>query len=70
MTIRRNPNRGNQQAREAFVEQASADDTTRLHCFIPSELHHQFKLMALEGRTNMTALVIKALENYVAQQQR
>ena len=70
MTIRRNPNRGNQQARDAFVGQAAADDTTRLHCFIPSALHHQIKLMALEGRTNMTALVIEALENYVGEQQR
>ena len=70
MTIRRNPNRGNQQARDTFVDQAAADDTTRLHCFIPSALHHQIKLMALEGRTNMTALVVEALENYVAEHQR
>ena len=70
MTIRRNPNRGNHQARDAFVGQAAADDTTRLHCFIPSALHHQIKLMALEGRTNMTALVIEAPENYVGEQQR
>ena len=69
MTIRRNPNRGNQEAREAFVNQAAAEDTARLHCFIPSELHHQIKLMAVEGRTNMTALVIEALENYVALRQ-
>jgi hypothetical protein len=67
MTIRRNPNRGNQEAREAFVNQAAAEDKTRLHCFIPSELHHQIKLMAVEGRTDMTALVIEALEQYVAQ---
>ena len=66
MTIRRNPNRGNQQARDAFVDQATSDDTTRLHCFIPSELHYQLKVMALEGRTNMTALVVEALENFVA----
>ena len=64
MTIRRNPNKGNQAEREAFVEQASAD-TTRLHCFIPTGLHHQLKIMAVEGRTNMTALVIEALEKYV-----
>ena len=70
MTFRRNPNRGNQQARDAFVGQAAADDTTRLHCFIPSALHHQIKLMALEGRNNMTALVIEALENYVGEHQR
>ena len=66
MTIRSNPNRGNQDQREAFIEQAAAD-TTRLHCFIPTGLHHQLKLMAVEGRTNVTALVVKALENYVAE---
>ena len=66
MTIRRNPNRGNQEEREAFIEQAAAD-TTRLHCFIPTELHHQLKIMAVEERTNMTALVVEALEKYVAQ---
>ena len=66
MTIRRNPDRGNRQARDAFVDQATSDDTTRLHCFIPSELHYQLKVMALEERTNMTALVVEALENFVA----
>ena len=67
MTIRSNPNRGNQGERDTFVGQAAAAETTRLHCFIPSELHHQLKLMALEGRTNVTTLVIEALENYVAE---
>jgi hypothetical protein len=66
MTIRRNPNQGNQGEREAFIDQAAAD-TTRLHCFIPTGLHHQLKIMAVEGRTNMTALVVEALENYVAE---
>ena len=66
MTIRRNPNQGNQEEREAFIEQAAAD-TTRLHCFIPTELHHQLKIMALEERSNMTALVIEALGNYVSE---
>ena len=66
MTIRRNPDQGNQEEREAFIEQAAAD-TTRLHCFIPTELHHQLKIMAVEERTNMTALVVEALEKYVAQ---
>ena len=66
MAIRSNPNRGNQVEREAFIEQAAAD-TTRLHCFIPTGLHHQLKLMAVEGRTNMTALVVEALENYVVE---
>ncbi len=67
MTIRRNPNRGNQVHRDAFVDQAGEEDTARLHCFIPAGLHHQLKVMALDGRTNMTALVVDALENYVAE---
>lgn len=67
MTIRRNPNRGSQQARETFVDQAAAADTERLHCFIPSDLHYELKVMALEGRTSMTALVVEALQGYVAE---
>ena len=66
MAIRSNPNRGNQGERDAFIEQAAAD-TTRLHCFIPTDLHHELKVMALEERSNMTALVIEALKNYVAE---
>ena len=67
MTMRRNPNRGNQQARDAFIEQTAVADSERLHCFIPSDLHYQLKVMALEGRTSMTALVIEALQGYVAE---
>ena len=69
MTIRSNPNQGNQEEREAFIDQAAAADTTRLHCFIPTALHHQLKIMAVEERSNMTALVIEALETYVAERQ-
>ena len=67
MTIRRNPNRGSQQARDTFVDQAAAADTERLHCFIPSELHYQLKVLALEGRTTVTALVVEALQGFVAE---
>ena len=70
MTIRRNPNRGDQQARDALVENVTAGDKKRLHCFIPAGLHHQIKLMALEADTDMTALVVDALENYVAERRR
>ena len=66
-TIRRNPNRGNQQARETFVDQASEEDRKRLHCFIPAGIHHQLKQMALDDDTDMTALVVEALENFVAE---
>ena len=43
---------------------AAEEDTTKLQCWIPSELHHWLKVKALEGRTNMTALVVEALESY------
>ena len=69
MTIRNNPNRGDQQARDAFVDQASAEDKKRLHCFIPASIHRTMKLMALEDDTDMTVLVVEALENYIAQRQ-
>ena len=69
MTIRGNPNRGSQEAREAFVDRATADDRKRLHCFIPAGIHRQLRLMALEGDTDMTALVVEALENFVAERQ-
>ena len=67
MAIRSNPNRGNQGERDAFIDQAAAADTTRLHCFIPTDLHHELKVMALEDWSNMTALVVEALKNYVAE---
>ena len=69
-SIRSNPKRGSQAARDAFVEQATAEDTTRLHCFIPSELHQTIKVMAVQGRTNMTALVVEALEDLVAKREK
>ena len=65
MTIRRNPNRGNQQARDSFVDQATAEDKKRLHCFIPAGLHHQIKQMALDEDTDITALVVEALDDLV-----
>ena len=70
MTIRRNPNLGNQDAREAFVDQVATEDKKRLHCFIPADIHHTLKLMALEDDTDMTTLVVNALQNYVAERRR
>ena len=50
LTISQNPNRSNQAARDVFVDQIAAEDTTRLHCFIPSELHQRIKVMAVDAR--------------------
>ena len=66
MTIRRNPNRGNQEERDAFVGQSASEDTTRLHCYIPSPLHYQLKMMAHQhdGASD------RGFENFVGEHQR
>ena len=64
MSINSKPQRDDQQDRSDFLSRATAEDTSKLQCWIPSELHHWLKVKALDGRTNMTALVIEALENY------
>ena len=64
MSINSRPTRDDQQDRTDFVTRATEQDTAKLQCWIPSELHHWLKVNALDRRTNMTALVIEALENY------
>ena len=64
MTINSRPQRDDQQDRSDFVSRATAEDTTKIQCWIPAELHQWLKVKAVEGRTNMTVLLIQALENY------
>ena len=64
MSINSRPQRDDQQDRSAFLDRATQQDTAKLQCWIPSELHHWLKVKAVDGRTNMTALVIEALDNY------
>ena len=64
MTINSRPQRDDHQDRTDFVTRATEQDTAKLQCWIPSELHHWLKVKAVEGRTNMTVLLIQALENY------
>ena len=64
MSINSRPQRDDQQDRNGFLSRATAEDTAKLQCWIPSDLHHWLKVKALDKRTNMTALVIEALENY------
>ena len=63
MSINSRPQRDDQD-RSDFLSRATAEDTAKLQCWIPSELHHWLKVKALDSRTNMTALVIEVLENY------
>ena len=64
MTINSRPPRDDQQDRSAFVERATEQDTAKLQCWIPAELHQWLKFKAVADRTNMTALVVEALQKY------
>ena len=70
MSINSRPQRDDQQDRSDFMSRVTAEDTAKLQCWIPSELHHWLKVKAVDGRTNMTALVIEALENYRRERER
>ena len=67
MSMRSRPQRGDHDDRDAFVKQATAADTTRLNCIIPTELHDQLRLTAARERTNMTELVVEALQTLFAE---
>ena len=68
MTMHSRPRRREEQ-RETFINQASAVDTAQLHCLIPADLHRQLRVTAALEDTNMTALVIAALEDFFAARQ-
>ena len=67
MSMRRRPQRGDHDDQAAFVKQATAAATTRLNCIIPTELHDQLRLTAARERTNMTELVVEALQTLFAE---
>ena len=69
MTINSRPQRDDQQDHTAFVERATEQDTAKLQCWIPAEMHYWLKEQALRRRSNMTALVVEALRNYRGEQQ-
>ena len=69
MTIRDNPNRGRRESKARFVEQAAEDDKSRLHCKIPVGLHRRLRMMAVQQDTDVTTLVVEALEGYVAERE-
>ena len=64
MTINSRPPRDGQQDRTAFVSRATEQDTAKLQCWIPADLHLWLKHTAADQHTNMTALVVEALQDY------
>ena len=69
MSINSRPPRDDSQDRSAFVERATEQDTAKLQCWIPADLHYWLKSTAVTERTNMTALVVEALQKYRDEQQ-
>ena len=65
MTMHSKPERRQEERTAAFVDQAAAVDTAQLHCLIPADLHQRLRVVAAQERTNITTLVIAALEGYL-----
>ena len=64
MSINARPPRDDQQDRSSFVDRATEQDTAKLQCWIPADLHYRLKERDLHRRTNMTVLVVEALRNH------
>ena len=65
MTMHRKTGRRQEDRTAAFVDQAAAADTAQLHCLMPADLHQRLRMVAAQERTNITTLVISALEGYL-----
>ena len=70
MSINSRPPRDDYQDRTAFVTRATEQDTAKLQCWIPADLHYWLKEQAVRRRSNMTALVVEALQSYRTDQPR
>ena len=70
MSINSRPPRDDHQDRTAFVTRATEQDTAKLQCWIPADLHYWLKEQAVRRRSNMTALVVEALQSYRTDQSR
>lgn len=69
MSMHSRPGGRREGRRETFVNQAAATDTAQLHCLIPADMHRQLRVLAAQEDTNMTALVITAIEDFFAGRQ-
>ena len=58
----RSSRKGRDQQADEFINQASAADTVQLHCLIPKNTHRRIRMLAVQEDSNITALVIEALD--------
>lgn len=67
LTIKK-PSRRNSDAKQAAIDEATREETTRLNILIPKSLHRRLRLQAVqEGHgVTMTSIVIRAGEDYLA----
>ena len=66
MTLHSRPHRQREGQRDAFVNQAAAEETVQLHCLIPATMHRQLRILAAQEGTTVTSLVLTALEDHLA----
>lgn len=63
MTMHSRPSRkGRDQQADEFINQAAAVETVQLHCMIPKDTHRRIRMLAVQEDTNITNLVIEALD--------
>ena len=63
MTMHSRPSSRRQGPADAFINQASAPETTQLHCIVPRDLHRRLRVLAAQEETSVTSLVLEALNN-------
>lgn len=63
----RTSRRGRDQQADEFISQASAAETVQLHCLIPKDTHRRIRMLAVQEDSNITSLVIEALDILLAQ---
>lgn len=51
---------------EQVLASLQEEDKKRLHVHIPASLHHKLKLRAVEQDTDMTAVVVEALNKHLS----
>jgi predicted HicB family RNase H-like nuclease len=52
--------------KSSALEEVVKEETTRLNAIIPESLHSRVKIRAVEERSSITEIVMKALNDYLS----
>ena len=66
MALRAKSSRRKSEAKDAALEEAIKEETKRLNLDIPTSLHSQLKIQAVQEGTSMKAVVMKAINAYLS----